>query len=162
VPRLEPVSALLSVVTGSEHESDGAQAADTPAAQVLRLAMEVDRLELQGLNPQSVLETLRTIGDFSPALLDTLERVSQADGEELERAEIPVSELEVGMVLDEDLHTSRDVLIAPRGCDVTPSFLEHIRHFVKELAKPKVLVFRRSPLAAEGGSLVPGQGALTG
>jgi CheY-like chemotaxis protein len=160
VPRLEPVSALLSAVTGGE--SHNGQAADALAAEVLGLAMEVDRLELQGLNPQSVLDTLRMLGNSPPALLDALERTTQAGGADLERAEIAVSELEVGMVLDEDLHTSRDVLIAPRGCDVTPSFLEHIRHFVKELAKPSVVVFRRPPLVAEVGELMPGQGALAG
>jgi CheY-like chemotaxis protein len=160
VPRLEPVSALLSAVTGGE--SHNGQAADALAAEVLGLAMEVDRLELQGLNPQSVLDTLRMLGNSPPALLDALERTTQAGGADLERAEIAVSELEVGMVLDEDLHTSRDVLIAPRGCDVTPSFLEHIRHFVKELAKPSVVVFRRPSLVAEVGELMPGQGALAG
>jgi CheY-like chemotaxis protein len=160
VPRLEPVSALLSAVTSGE--SHNGQAADALAAEVLGLAMEVDRLELQGLNPQSVLDTLRMLGNFPPALLDALKRATQAGGADLERAEIAVSELEVGMVLDEDLHTSRDVLIAPRGCDVTPSFLEHIRHFVKELAKPSVVVFRRPSLVAEVGELMPGQGALAG
>src|SRR5579862_342517 len=95
VPRLEPVSALLSAVTGGE--SHNGQATDALAAEVLGLAMEVDRLELQGLNPQSVLDTLRMLGNFPPALLDALKRATQAGGADLERAEIAVSELEVGM-----------------------------------------------------------------
>jgi CheY-like chemotaxis protein len=161
VPRLEPVSALLSAVTMAETE-ESAQGAETLPTQVLRLAMEFDRLELQGLNAAAVLETLRSVGDFPAALLDALKKVTQAGDDELERAEIPVAALEVGMVLDEDMHTSRDVLIAPRGCDVTPSFLEHIRHFVKDLAKPSVTVFRRTSLVTDVGDLMPGHGALTG
>jgi hypothetical protein len=83
-----------------------------------------------------------------------LQRVMHEAGEELERVEITVAELEVGMILDEDLRTGRDVLIAPRGCDVTASFLEHIRHFVKELPRPQVAVYRRSTL------LVPDLGGV--
>jgi hypothetical protein len=115
--------------------------------------MEVDRLELQGLGAQSVLDTLRTLGEFPAPLLDALGKVLAGADDELERAEIPVSELEIGMVLDEDLRTGRDVLIAPRGCDVTPSFLEHIRHFVKQLDKPSVAVYRRSTLVEDPGVL---------
>jgi CheY-like chemotaxis protein len=161
VPRLEPVSALLTSVTAAE-AGDGASAAETPAQQVLRLAMEVERLERQGFNAQSVLETLNTLDDFPPALIEALRSVMQGGSEELERAEVPVAELELGMILDEDLRTRRDVLIAPRGCDVTPSFLEHIRHFVKELARPKVAVFRRPLLLPPDRSLATGQKALAG
>jgi CheY-like chemotaxis protein len=162
VPRLEPVSALLSALSGGDEVSDGGLGADPRAAEILHLAMEVDRLELQGLEAEAMLDTLRSLGEFPQTLLDALKRVARADGDELERAEIPVTELEIGMVLDEDLHTSRDVLIAPRGCDVTPSFLEHIRHFVKELAKPSVVVFRRSALVGQVPDLMPGSTALTG
>ncbi|HXO64193.1 MAG TPA: response regulator [Steroidobacteraceae bacterium] len=153
VPRLEPVSALLARVTATEDQTEGAGEAESPAAQVLRLAMEVDRLELQGLGAQSVLDTLRTLGEFPAPLLDALGKVLAGADDELERAEIPVSDLEIGMILDEDLRTGRDVLIAPRGCDVTPSFLEHIRHFVKQLDKPSVAVYRRSTLVEDPGVL---------
>jgi CheY-like chemotaxis protein len=154
VPRLEPVSALLAAVTAEDGREGEGAAGVTVAAQVLRLAMEADRLELQGLNAQSVLDMLRSLGEFPPTLLDALQRVMHEAGEELERVEITVAELEVGMILDEDLRTGRDVLIAPRGCDVTASFLEHIRHFVKELPRPQVAVYRRSTL------LVPDLGGV--
>ena len=48
------------------------------------------------------------------------------------------------MILDQDVVTSRQVLIAPRGCEVTPSFLEHLRHFAKQLPS------RRSPSSSAG------------
>jgi CheY-like chemotaxis protein len=162
VPRLEPVSALLTSVTDAADGGEGRAAADTPAEQVLRLAMEVERLERQGFNTQLVLETLTTLNEFPPALIEALQTVMQGGSEELERAEVPVAELELGMILDEDLRTRRDVLIAPRGCDVTPSFLEHIRHFVKELARPKVAVFRRPLLLPPDRTMDAGQKALAG
>ena len=158
VPRLEPVSLLLSTVTSVDTDETGSSSSGSRslAAQVLRLAMEADRLELQDLGPESVLETLRAFEDFSPPLLEALGRVMRSGDEELERAEIPVSQLAIGMVLDEDLRTGRDVLIAPRGCDVTPSFLEHIRHFLQQLAKPNVVVFRRVALEIEDQNALAG------
>jgi CheY-like chemotaxis protein len=162
VPRLEPVSALLAAVTRGPDDIGGEPAEETPAAQVLRLAMEVERLELQGLNTESILDTFGAGDDFPPVLLDALRRVTQGASEELERLEIPVSELELGMVLDEDLKTGRDVLIAPRGCDVTPSFLEHIRHFKQELASPKVKVFRRALLMGQVHSVGADRAAMAG
>jgi CheY-like chemotaxis protein len=156
VPRLEPVSALLAAVSTSTPEEAASGAAGSLAVNVLRLAMEADRLELQDLGPESVLETLRAFEDFSPELLNALSRVMRSGKDDLERAEIPVSGLAIGMILDEDLRTERDVLIAPRGCDVTPSFLEHIRHFMQQLSKPNVAVFRRPALEVEH------QGALAG
>jgi hypothetical protein len=53
-----------------------------------------------------------------------------------------LAELEIGMILDEDIKTARDVLIAPRGCEVTLSFIEHIGHFAKHLSKPTIAIFR--------------------
>jgi hypothetical protein len=84
-----------------------------------------------------------------------LERTLQQGKDELERVEIPVKDLALGMILDEDLSTRRDVLIAPRGCEVTPSFLEHIGHFIKDLARPTVAVTRRS------GDALAGSGVMT-
>ncbi len=162
VPRLEPVSALLASVTAPADGAGGPGEAESRAAAVLRLAMEVERLELQGLGAQEVLDTLRTLDEFPEPLLEALGSLQKGGGDELERAEIPLSELEVGMILDEDLRTGRDVLIAPRGCDVTPSFLEHIRHFVKQLAKPSVAVYRRPALLTDDAGTPARESAMAG
>src|SRR5262249_15982493 len=121
--------------------------------QVLRLAMEADRLESQGLRTQSILDTLQTLGEFPKELLAALGRARRDHTQALEGGEIAVAALELGMILDEDLVTGREVLIAPRGCEVTPSFLEHIQHFLQQLPKPTVAVFRRSGLPVEDPNL---------
>jgi CheY-like chemotaxis protein len=144
VPRLEPVSALLAAVDAvSTGDEAGAGGAGTAQLQVLKLAMEVDRLESQGLPAAMVLESIRANGDFPERLVGALETTLQHGSTEMERVEIPVKDLEIGMILDEDILTRKDVLIAPRGCEVTVSFLEHIGHFTKELARPNVAVMRR-------------------
>ena len=59
------------------------------------------------------------------------------------------------MVLDEDVKTARDILIAPRGCEVTLSFIEHITHFTKQLSKPTIAVLQNAP-ARDSTDEVPG------
>ena len=144
VPRLEPVNAILTALSEPEAQngSQGAATADVTHVKILRLALETERLEAQGLGTQAILESLEASGDFSPQLLDGLRATQNAHQAVFDRAEVPVAALEIGMVLDEDIKTARDVLIAPRGCEVTLSFIEHIGHFAKHLSKPTIAIFR--------------------
>ncbi len=155
VPRLEPVSALLSALHAGEEDRELREAGDPTQAAVLRMAMEVERLEAQGLRQEAVLESLQASGDYPPDLMQAL-RDSLAEQQGVfAHAEVPVQALTIGMVLDEDIKTVRDVLIAPRGCEVTASFIEHIRHFLKQLHKPTVAVLLNAELlAAEQGEMV--------
>jgi len=137
VPRLEPVSAILTAL----NEPDGTTA-DPVHVNILRLALETERLEAQGLGTQAIVESLEASGDFSKELLDSLRATQKTHRAVFDRAEIPLAELEIGMILDEDIKTARDVLIAPRGCEVTLSFIEHIGHFAKHLSKPTIAIFR--------------------
>jgi hypothetical protein len=144
VPRLEPVSAILSALSEPDAQdvNQDAAAANATHVKILRLALETERLEAQGLGTQAILESLEASGDFSQQLLDGLRATQTAHKAVFDRAEVPVAALEIGMVLDEDIKTARDVLIAPRGCEVTLSFIEHIGHFAKHLSKPTIAIFR--------------------
>lgn len=150
VPRLEAVSAILNAIVEPHVGPDPRipTAADPNHVEVLRLAMETERLEAQGLRGEAIHETLEASGDFSPALLAALRATQSAQSEVLTRAEIPIPALTAGMVLDEDVTTSRRVLIAPRGCEVTASFIEHLRHFSKQLPKSTIAVLHSSEVGA--------------
>lgn len=148
VPRLEPVSAVLAALNDPVAEADPLvpSSANPKHVQVLRLAIEVERLEEQGLRGEAVLEALQASGDYPVSLLDALRALQKEQHDALERAEVPVADLAVGMVLDEDVRTTRDLLVAPRGCEVTLSFIEHISHFAQQLPKPTVAVVQRASL----------------
>jgi CheY-like chemotaxis protein len=146
VPRLEPVSAILA-----ELIEPTAQGGDKPSGspdpmhvKILRLALETERLEARGMGMRAILESLETTGDYPKKLLESLRATQKMQQAVFEHADIPVHSLELGMVLDEDIKTVRDVLIAPRGCEVTQSFIEHIGHFAKQLSKPTILVIRNA------------------
>jgi hypothetical protein len=138
------VSAILSALSEPDAQdvNQDAAAANATHVKILRLALETERLEAQGLGTQAILESLEASGDFSQQLLDGLRATQTAHKAVFDRAEVPVAALEIGMVLDEDIKTARDVLIAPRGCEVTLSFIEHIGHFAKHLSKPTIAIFR--------------------
>jgi hypothetical protein len=104
--------------------------------------MDLERLQSQGLSAAAMVDTLEAVADYPPNLLAAARNCLSQGGDSLQRIEIAVGQLEVGMVLDEDVLTTREVLIAPRGCEVTLSFLEHIRHFARELARPTVAVLQ--------------------
>jgi CheY-like chemotaxis protein len=149
VPRLEAVSAILNALAEPGADPGIVTRPDATHVEVLRLAMEAERLETQGLRGDAVLETLEASGDYPPALLSALKATQVEQSEVLTRVEIPLAALAGGMILDQDVVTNRQVLIAPRGCEVTPSFLEHLRHFAKQLPQPKIAVLLSSSAAAQ-------------
>ncbi len=158
VPRLEPVSAILTALSEPMAAESQGRSPDPVHVQVLRLAMEAERLEAQGLSSSAVLETLQASGDYPASLLSALRATLKIEGGTLERAEVPVGALAIGMVLDEDIKTTRDILIAPRGCEVTLSFIEHIGHFTHQLTKPTIAVLQQAP-ASDSTDEVPGLAA---
>jgi len=147
VPRLEAVSAILSALAepGVGPDPGITARADPTHVEVLRFAMEAERFESLGLRGHAVLEALEASGDYSPALLSALKATQAEQNDALTRVELPIGALAVGMILDQDVVTGRQVLIAPRGCEVTPSFIEHLRHFAKQLPQLKVAVLLSSP-----------------
>jgi hypothetical protein len=151
VPRLEAVSAILNALAEPDVGPDPCipSPADPNHVEVLRLAMDTERLEAQGLRGDAVLETLEASGDYPPALLSALRATQCEQSEVLTRAEVHISSLTVGMVLDEDVMTTKRVLIAPRGCELTPSFIEHLRHFSKQLSKSTIAVLCDTDGSAE-------------
>lgn len=148
VPRLEPVSAILDALMDPVADADPLvpNTADPQHVQVLRLLLDAERLEVQGLKGLAIVEALQASGDYPANLLEAFRATQKEEHAVLERGEIPVADLAVGMVLDEDVRTTRDVLIAPRGCEVTLSFIEHIGHFTPELHKPTIAVMQRAAL----------------
>ena len=143
VPRLQPVSRLLDLALGIDL-SESASDAERRSAELLRLAMDLDSHESRGARPDAALRTVRGKKSYSDQLLEAAERVLAPSQGALQGSSVPLDGLRVGMVLDQDLHTQRGVLIAPRGCEVTTSFLEHIRQFIQQIDPTPVAVLATS------------------
>jgi response regulator RpfG family c-di-GMP phosphodiesterase len=135
IPRLEPVrdilaSAALPYKKPEDGELTPAQHVVRRGGQVLRLAMDFDALEAEGLNSAGALEALKQRdGQYDPDVLAALIELggSRPPGDTVR--DISVSALKAGMVFAADVTLTNGNLFVARGYEVTESFLERVRNF---------------------------------
>jgi len=153
VPRLGPVSRLLNLAGGFELR-ETADAIERTHLELLELAAEVDDLEVAGSTSTEAVATLAGGNKYSARLLQAAGRCAERDAQTLERSEVGFAALRIGMVLARDVRNARGVLIAPRGSEVTESFLEKMRNFAKRSdgVKFSVLVPRSAHPLLKAGS----------
>jgi CheY-like chemotaxis protein len=141
IPRLEPVSRLLDFALGID-TSDPVDALGREHLELLRLGIELDTLEARGTNGEEALAALRGCAKYSAKLLEAAARALRATQQRSQRITVPLASLRTGMILDEDLRTPQGVLIAQRGCEVTPSFLLHVHRFKGAIDRANVGVLQ--------------------
>jgi len=129
IPRLEAVREILAL-----HARPPKRASADPrrqlvelGAHVLRLALDLDMLELAGTpEPLRVLAGRSEL--YDPEVFAALERTRNATLVYIVK-EIAISGLRVGMVLAEDIRMVSGALLVARGYEVTAGFIERIRNF---------------------------------
>jgi response regulator RpfG family c-di-GMP phosphodiesterase len=149
IPRLEPVRAILGRIARRASPGELPTEPGNPrtvelGARILRVALDFDVLETQGMSPARAVDTLRGRGDrYDPHVLEafaTLFGSGNATHEELR--ELPISALRVGMVFVQDVKLTTGALLCARGYEVTESFLARARNFrpgsVKEPVRVRV------------------------
>jgi len=130
IPRLDVVAGIIRGQQGPEAEaSDTGQA--TRGAQMLHLAMELDRRLHRGVTARSALAELRASSQFDPGMLDALESYSPAKAE-FDVRRVPIQELRDGMVLEKDVWSkNRKLLILLGGTILTETWIERLANFAK-------------------------------
>jgi hypothetical protein len=139
VPRLEPVARLLDAAADPSR-CDFSDELERSQVELLRLSFDLDQLEMSGASAADALRAAQSQGRYSPALLKAVGDSMTQNSEGVQRSKVPLSELRPGMVLDQDVYTDRKILIAPRGCEVTGSFLEHILNFSQQMENNSIAV----------------------
>jgi hypothetical protein len=91
--------------------------------------MEVDALEAHGKTAEEALAELRSQERYSAGMLEAAARALLSTRESSQPMSVPLTALRPGMILDQDIHTNHGLWIAPRGLEVTPNFLIHLRKF---------------------------------
>jgi response regulator RpfG family c-di-GMP phosphodiesterase len=136
IPRLETVRAILASYPKPYKKSE--RSAELPRgdamlscwAQMLRVAIDFDTLEAQGLSSAIALTTLKGRADqYDPAVLTAFLSLHGERKEGDKIRDISVGALRSGMVFAADVKMSTGTLFVARGYEVTPSFLERIRNF---------------------------------
>jgi response regulator RpfG family c-di-GMP phosphodiesterase len=138
IPRLEPVH---EIVLHQDHRFDGANAPPGVrgekipwGARVLKVVLDYDGLEAQGVSTELALQTLagRT-GAYDPALLTTLAALVGPSAAAVEVVEMSLRDVRPGTTFAEDVKTATGMLLIARGQEVTVALLDRLHNFSERL-----------------------------
>lgn len=149
IPRLEVIRGILAIYERpykkpGPNESEGQAAQIHRGANLVKVAVDFDTLESEAKSGSMALDVMRARGvQYDPAVLEALRSLVGPDSTHVLR-EVKLSELEVGMVFDEDLRLDGGTLLVGRGLEVTAGMVERMRNVqrgtVKEIVRVKVAV----------------------
>jgi len=123
IPRLEDVAGIISAQAGVDPPPAGLE---THVA-VLDLATAITDGLLHGHDLEAIVASLRTSGKHSEGMLAAF--VTEAEHREPVVLELPLKELESGMLLRSDVHSAADVHLASANTLLTPTLLERLSNF---------------------------------
>ena len=139
IPRLDAVRDVLTNLAIGDHD---VRTGLVPlGAKIVRIADDYDLLESQGAAPAAAIAAMRERGNRYD--LDLLDQFAEALGvRQLEERVLPVTELEPGMILAEDVVSKANVLRLARGTTVSPTVLDRLAAMSREHVAPclRVLV----------------------
>jgi response regulator RpfG family c-di-GMP phosphodiesterase len=151
IPRLEEVADIITYQAkgfdGSGVPHDGRAGEQLPiGSRILKVVLDFDTLEAAG-RPRSVaLQELKNrSGRYDPEILTALETILWIE-DRFEVQEITLREVKDGMIFDADVYTKTQVLLVPKGQEVSPLIRRRLVGFAAAmgLKEPlRVLVPRR-------------------
>ncbi len=133
IPRLETVAQLIRDQQRYYNEFPPANSVQAKyvdlGAQVLKIAIDYDQLLETGLAHEEAVKILKSrIDEYNPHCLSLICEQPPDLGEWVIR-KITVSELEVGIILNEDIFSRTSKFLMSRGTRVTPLVLERMVNF---------------------------------
>lgn len=142
IPRLEPVQDILRLV---EHppgpRARDAKDSNARAAELLRVVIEMDRLESLDEAAQSAAESMRARSDrFDPKLVDVVETVRVEIGNRTCTESVSLASLRVGMVLMEELRLVDGTLLVPKGFEITAGLLARMESYPRGAVRVPIMV----------------------
>jgi response regulator RpfG family c-di-GMP phosphodiesterase len=121
-------------------------------ARILHVVLLDDDLRRQGWSDAAIVEKLRKCGDkVDPAVLAALIAATDLSGAK-EVLRVLASELELGMVVQEDIRTDHGVMLLCHGQEVAPAIREHLVKFQKMGVLTKRILVARPAKNGEAGA----------
>jgi CheY-like chemotaxis protein len=120
IPRLEGVLEILDIYRQPFVSLKSTTPAIQVGAQILRIVLDFDALDVQGADHTIALAAMRgRTGRYDPALLDVMDRVIGSDSSRYRVSEIGCGQLRPGMVLAADVRSDKGGLLIARGASAT-------------------------------------------
>ena len=142
IPRLEGVAQMIRnqsrPAADDELVDDGFEPGDGVAvgSAILRAALEFDRLAAARRTRRQALDEMAESRGFPHRLLDALE-TAEMHRVPLRVQMLRVGELHAGMVANQDIHTSKGMLLLPKGEELTAAMVERLRSFARTVGVPQ-------------------------
>jgi response regulator RpfG family c-di-GMP phosphodiesterase len=150
IPRLEPVLAILDYqekgFDGSGRPADDRMGEAIPwGARALKVALDIDLLERQGLPVTLAFDTLRgRKGRYDPEILETLARIRHS-APQSQVGELTLPRLRAGMILAQDVRAETGVLVVARGQELTPGLLAKLENYFRPNSVIRVITSELAP-----------------
>ncbi len=134
IPRMEQVSQIIAhqeaLFQPGEDGGKAGQHESVPfESRILKAALDLDALRANGHSKREAVEIMRTrTGWYDPKVLAALDALV-LKATTYRQARIRLSQLQPGMVIDDDIHTLKNQKLVKRGCQVTETFIQRLKSF---------------------------------
>ncbi len=151
IPRLEPVTQILTALQWKDEQimrlGDGTIGLGT---RVLAMILEYDALISRGTPIGSAVQKLRErVGRYGAELLDKFGAFVGSGSGKAQLTALKLRDVLAGMVMMQEVRTDEGTLLAPRGLEIGPAFLERMRTFGPTLLAEEVRVLIPAGAKAE-------------
>lgn len=152
IPRLEGLAKIIAYqekgYDGSGIPKDSVKGDDIPfGARVLKVAIDFDTYKLRTNDDKKALALMKLNSSrYDPVVFKTLEDLlTEADSGEVKEIEVTLEELAEGMILADDIRTSRGQLLITRGNTVSTTLIERLKNFARSVGiREPILVYSGS------------------
>jgi len=161
IPRMESVTMMIEgqmkPFSVYEHPGHPSKRSEMDlGAQMLKAAVEFDRLVSQGTHPsKAVEELLKRQKDVDPALVSTL-RTADFGGADRVTKLIKIKDIAPGMVIGENIYTDKKLLLVPKGQEITHTLVERLKNFYSNglIAEQIMVIFESHGVKAASDNFV--------
>lgn len=147
IPRLEPVIQILTAMQWRDEQvmrlGDGTIGL---ATRILGIVLEYDGMIARGTPLASAVQTLRGRAPrYGAELLEKFGAHVGSGSGKAEARSMPLRDVTAGMIMLQEVRTDEGTLLAPRGLEINPTFLERMRSFGPGLLAEQVKVLIPAP-----------------
>jgi response regulator RpfG family c-di-GMP phosphodiesterase len=135
IPRLESVTTMIRWQQrpfAAYDDADSTAEEVIAGSQILRSVIDFDLLRQQGLSKVKAIARMRSLaGEHNPDILDLLSTLPVRQQSDI--LSLPIEDLGIGMIAEEDIVAKNGTLVLPRGQRITWASLQGLLNFKRKV-----------------------------